>query len=344
MTEQKPVFNPQAGTSKKKVAPQKKKKASVLFLLLNRRKERDPNTRTIRFAPRTAQSIVSFLFFSLFLVMCLVVILTFGRVDTLTRMAMEKQVNKEELVTNINNALKETEQLKYEGMKLTDRLFTLSHKDEGKKYWEEQLTPFLATGLSPNSLGLDTVSVDRIARNVRFIKMDTVNEREAIYRLYYDVRFTEGDTWRQVQVILPVSYAGQALKLLDRPTFTNLAPAEERNKSNYKENRFEPKGVEVKDQEKEKVIEFTKRFFELYVSNDEKLALVANVKGIGKAALEKVEAKKVLQTENGDYYVSGTYQFSFDERNPLTSQFALEIKPTKESYYVSKMNGVWKND
>lgn len=45
---------------------------------------------------------------------------------------MSKQVNKEELVTNVNNALKDTEQLRYEGMKLADRLFTISHKDNGK--------------------------------------------------------------------------------------------------------------------------------------------------------------------------------------------------------------------
>lgn len=40
-----------------------------------------------------------------------------------------------------------------------------------------------------------------------------------------------------------------------------------------------------------------------------------------------------------NYYVQGVYTFTFDEGNPLTSKFTLEIKPTKESYYVTKMNG-----
>ncbi|NBA54946.1 conjugal transfer protein [Enterococcus hirae] len=338
MAERKPIFNPQTVTSKKEVEKKETAKNKRLGVFKQKNKV-ESNTRTIRFAPRTAQSVVSFLFFSLFLVMCVVVLMTFGRVDTLSRIAVSKQVNKEELITNVNNALKDTEQLRYEGMKLADRLFTISHKENGKKYWEEQLAPFLATGLNPNDLGFSTTSVDRIARNVRFIKMDTVDEKKALYRLYYDVRFTEGDTWQQVQIILPVSYEGQEIKLIDRPFFTNLATTEEKNKSIYQENRFTPKGSEVKDEEKDKVIEFTQRFFELYVTNDEKLALIANIQGLGKAKLVKVEPKKVLKTDNGNYYVQGVYTFVFDESNPLTSNFMLEIKPTKESYYVTKMNG-----
>ncbi|EHA3992800.1 conjugal transfer protein [Enterococcus faecalis] len=338
MAERKPIFNPQTVTSKKEVEKKETAKNKRLGVFKQKNKV-ESNTRTIRFAPRTAQSVVSFLFFSLFLVMCVVVLMTFGRVDTLSRIAVSKQVNKEELITNVNNALKDTEQLRYEGMKLADRLFTISHKENGKKYWEEQLAPFLATGLNPNDLGFSTTSVDRIARNVRFIKMDTVDEKKALYRLYYDVRFTEGDTWQQVQIILPVSYEGQEIKLIDRPFFTNLATTEEKNKSIYQENRFTPKGSEVKDEEKDKVIEFTQRFFELYVTNDEKLALIANIQGLGKAKLVKVEPKKVLKTDNGNYYVQGVYTFVFDESNPLTSNFMLEIKSTKESYYVTKMNG-----
>lgn len=75
------------------------------------------------------------------------------------------------------------------------------------------------------------------------------------------------------------------------------------------------------------------------MSNDEKLALITNVQGLGRAELVNVEPKQVLKINNGNYYVQGVYTFAFDERNPLTSNFMLEIKPTKESYYVTKMNG-----
>ncbi|MGQ5519988.1 conjugal transfer protein [Enterococcus gallinarum] len=338
MTERKPVFNPHAASSKKTMIKKKRIRGTRIFFS-KRPKKQAPNTRTIRFAPRSAQSVISFLFFGFFLVMCVVVLMTFGRVDTLSRIAMSKQVNKEELATNINNALTDTEQLRYEGMKLVDRLFTISHKDEGKKVWEEQLSPFLATGLTPSDLGFQTTSVDRIARTVRFIKMDTIDEKESIYRLYYDVQFTEGETWQQVQLILPVSYEGRAIKLLDVPSFVNLTPTSEKNTSTYQETRFTPKGKDVTDEEKEKMIEFVQRFFELYVSNDEKLALITNVQGLGRAELVNVEPKQVLKIANGNYYVQGVYTFTFDEGNPLTSKFTLEIKPTKESYYVTKMNG-----
>lgn len=338
MSERKPVFNPQTVTSKKKAKKgQLKEKRLSLF---QRKKEQDPNTRTIRFAPRTAQSIVSTLFFGLFLVMCVVVLMTFGRVDTLSRLAMSKQVNKEELVENVNQSLEDTEQLKYEGMKLADRLFTISHKDEGKEYWEEQVNPYLAKGLNASNLGFTETTVDRIARIVRFIKMKTINEKKAMYRLYYDVRFTEGKQWQQVQLILPVSYEGQEMKLIDLPTVTNLATSEEKNKSVYREDQFTPKGSsDLEEEEKNKITEFTQRFFELYVINDEKLALITNVKGLDKATLMNVEPKKVLRLKNGHYFVQGSYQFAYEEESPFTSNFSLEIKANKENYFVTKMNG-----
>lgn len=336
MTERKAVFNPQAASSKKssKKKRVKEKKSPKL-----KSKKEESNTRTIRFAPRTAQSIVSFVFFGFFFVMCVVLLMTYGRVDTLSRIAASKQVNKEELVLNVNNSLKNTEQLRYEGTKLTDCLFTFSPKEDGKKKWDEQITPYLASGLNPSDLGFSSTSVERVSKSVRFIKMETVNEKESIYQLYYDVQFTEGDTWQQVQIILPVSYEGQEMKLLERPAFTNLSQTDEKNPSIYQEFRFLPVGTEVKDEELNKVIEFTQRFFELYVTDDEKLALVANVKGLGKAKLIQAETKKVIKTEEGHYYVQGTYTFVFNENNPLTSNFTLEIKATNESYFVTKMNG-----
>ena len=101
-------------------------------------------------------------------------------------------------------------------------------------------------------------------RNVRFIRLETVDYKESLYSLYYDVRFTEGKEWRQVQVILPVSYAENELKLLDRPTLMNLAKTSESNKVVYDEQRLylkEKKSMK----KKQKLTEFTNRFFELYV-------------------------------------------------------------------------------
>ncbi len=175
--------------------------------------------------------------------------MSFGRLNTLTRLAMQKQVNREEIIESVNKGVAASDQLKYDGMKLVDRLFTVSSKLEGKEYWEAQITPYLAAGLRAEDLGLDKTNDDRVARNVRFIRLETVDYKESLYSLYYDVRFTEGKEWRQVQVILPVSYAENELKLLDRPTLMNLAKTSESNKVVYDEQRFIPKGKEVNEEE-----------------------------------------------------------------------------------------------
>lgn len=337
MTEKKPTFNPQTVSVKKK-KEKKETRPSLGRQLFSRKEHEDPSTRTIRFAPKTAQSVFSFLFFGLFLAMCVVTLLSFGRMDTLTDLALRKQVNKETLVSEVNQSVKDSDQLKYEGTRLADRLFTLSHSQSGREYWQQQMATYLVPGLSVDALGFDTVSADRIARTVRFIKMDTLNQKEAIYRLYYDVRFTEGSTWRQVQVSLPVSYEGKELKLLERPTITNLEQAKESNSSVYETHRFTPKGSEVPEEDKQKVTEFTQRFFELYVTNDEKLALITNEQGLSKATLQVVTVDKILLIKKGLLYVEGSYQFSFEKNSPFTSRFTLEIEPTKDSYFVTKMN------
>ena len=186
---------------------------------------------------------------------------------------MQKQVNREEIIESVNKGVATSDQLKYDGMKLVDRLFTVSSKLEGKEYWKAQITPYLAAGLRAEDLGLDKTNDDRVARNVRFIRLETVDYKESLYSLYYDVRFTEGKEWRQVQVILPVR-------------------------------------------------------------------LIGNVKGLEHATLEKVDITSLRETGQGVYDVRGTYQFSYEGKSPLTSNFSLQIEATKDSYFIKKMNGV----
>lgn len=344
MSNKKAVFNPQVGKQAQKEKVRKETRVSSLVQIIRaifRKKEKEPeNSRTIRFSPRSAKSIYSMVFFLLFFLISLFLLMSFGRLNTLTRLAMQKQVNREEIIESVNKGVAASDQLKYDGMKLVDRLFTVSSKLEGKEYWEAQITPYLAAGLRAEDLGLDKTNDDRVARNVRFIRLETVDYKESLYSLYYDVRFTEGKEWRQVQVILPVSYAENELKLLDRPTLMNLAKTSESNKVAYDEQRFIPKGKEVNEEETKKLTEFTNRFFELYVKNDEKLGLIANVKGLEHATLEKVDITSLRETGQGVYDVRGTYQFSYEGKSPLTSNFSLQIEATKDSYFIKKMNGV----
>ena len=296
MSNKKAVFNPQAGKQAQKEKVRKETRVSSLVQIIRaifRKKEKEPeNSRTIRFSPRSAKSIYSMVFFLLFFLISLFLLMSFGRLNTLTRLAMQKQVNREEIIESVNKGVAASDQLKYDGMKLVDRLFTVSSKLEGKEYWEAQITPYLAAGLRAEDLGLD--------------KTNAENE----------------------------------LKLLDRPTLMNLAKTSESNKVAYDEQRFIPKGKEVNEEETKKLTEFTNRFFELYVKNDEKLGLIANVKGLEHATLEKVDITSLRETGQGVYDVRGTYQFSYEGKSPLTSNFSLQIEATKDSYFIKKMNGV----
>ena len=325
--------NQKKGKQNKK--PKKDEKISSFF---SAREKEQPNTRAIRFAPRTAMNFFSGLFFSLFLVMCVVVLLTFGRVDTLARLALSKQVNKIELIENVNKGLSENEQLKYDGEILIEKLFTFQQKQNENNSWKEEITPYLAVGLSPEDLGFSNTRIDRSTKEVKFIKLATTDEKQRFYRLYYDVRFTEGSSWKQTQIILPVCYKYGELKLIDRPQFTNTISSESKNDVAYNDKRFLPQGEDVDKSETDKVQEFVKRFFELYVSNDEKLQLISKVQGLEGAKLKYVDTKTMVVDKEGNYHVLGTFTFFYQEESPFTSGFDLVIKPTKESYFVTKMN------
>lgn len=335
-------FNPQAVQLKnqKKGKQKKKKKKDEKSSSFFTGQEKEPqNTRAIRFAPRTAMNVFSGLFVFLFVIMCVVVLLTFGRTDTLARLAMSKQVNKSELIEDVNKGLVSTEQMKYEGEIVIEKLFTQTQKIEDEDTWKEGITPYLSVGLSADDLGFTNTRIDRNAKEIKFIKMVTVNEKEHFYRLYYDVRFTEGDTWKKAQIILPVCYQYGELKLIDRPQFINTTISESKNKVAYNESRFLTAGEDVQGTEKDKLDEFIRSFFELYTANDEKLRLISNVKGLEAATLENIDVKTLIVDEKGMYHARGTFTFYFKEGSSFTSGFELVIKPTKESYFVIKMNG-----
>ena len=173
MAEKKPVFNPQAGQTTKKAAKKSKNKRTSFFS--SKEKVDLSNSRTLRFAPRTAQSIFSVLFFFLFVMMCVIVLMTFGRVDHLTDMAMSKQVNQEDLVLKINTRLIETDQLHYEGEELARTLYTAGKTDEERQEWETKVKPYLAPGLTVSQLELNNGKIDRMVNAVSFIKMETLS-------------------------------------------------------------------------------------------------------------------------------------------------------------------------
>ena len=52
--------------------------------------------------------------------------------------------------------------------------------------------------------------------------------------------------------------------------------------------------------------------------------------------VRKVDITSLRETGQGIYDVRGTYQFSYEGKSPLTSNFSLQIEATKDSYFIKK--------
>ncbi|EME7204956.1 hypothetical protein OHL98_002076, partial [Enterococcus faecium] len=205
-------FNPEFVQSKA-TKKAKKTRKKISFGAIFSKKKPESSTRMIQFSQKSAMSIFSGVFFFLFFVMGIVLLLNFGRIDTLTRLAASKQVNPTVLLTQVNQGLSNTEQMKYEGTKFVEKLFDLNKEKIGE--WENNLSPYLSQGLNASDLGFSSTTYSREAKQISFIKSETLNEAESMYRLFYDVTFTEGNQWKDCQISFPVSFKEQELKLLD---------------------------------------------------------------------------------------------------------------------------------
>ncbi|WP_270217462.1 conjugal transfer protein [Enterococcus faecium] len=328
-------FNPEFVQSKA-TKKSKKTRKKISFGAIFSKKKPEQSSRTIQFSRKSALSIFSSVFFFLFFVMGFVLLLNFGRIDTLTRIAAKKQVNPTVLLTQVNQGLSNTEQMKYEGTKFVEKLFDLNK--EKMEEWENNLSPYLSQGLNASDLGFSSTTYSREVKQISFIKSETLNEAESMYRLFYDVTFTEGNQWKDCQISFPVSFKEQELKLLDAIEFLNLQATESKNHVTYRSERFLAKGTNVSDNEKLKIEEFLKKFFELYVKNDEKLALIANVNGLEGGTFNHMQLEHIVQTKEGNYVAQGTYTFSFQKDSSFTSRFTANIKPSSDSYFVTKFN------
>lgn len=336
-------FNPQAmkeGTSfknqKKKQQKNEKQKRHFQKKAPNEleTKVSVKNSRKIDFAPKRLQNFFSWCFFLLFFAMTFVVILSFGRLDTLTNLALSKSVNPVEISNKVIKQTTSADVLKFKGKLLVDRLYNIpSGKSE---QWEKELTPFLANGLTPSLIN-SAYKEEMKAQNIRFVEMN-LGKKSNEYALTYAFDLTVGEHTQTMQVELMVYFKDEGILLLERPS---LSPIKEKaaNDVPYNQGAFYPKGHEVSSQVKENVETFLNQFFNLYVSNDRSLALISKVKGIGNATFSHLEVEAIKENQSGNLLVYGTYDFQFkDTETMLHSVFEMKLKQTKESYYVLEMN------
>lgn len=342
MSENKPYVNfDMLNATKKEKKSEKKEKKTKKWKWRQKNKE-EVNTRNIRFARNKVSNFLSATFFTLFIVMTILLIMFFGRIDTLTKVALKKQIKPAEIIYQMKKEEGNSEQMTYEGSKLLEILFTMKPDPVLQKERETNLKSYLSKNMSLSDIETLQGNTDRQIESIQFIEKDQKKVKEIgdIYYLTYEVKFTENGKGYKTQAILPVSFTEQDLKLLNIPTYTNLALSDNKKKNNavYGQSNFYSNGDSINDTEQKKITEFLNQFFKLYLVDDPNLKLISNVKGIEEGKLDQLDLKNIVKGSDENYFVEGTIQFHYEGTNRWTSFFSLELKQNKDSYFVTQFN------
>lgn len=293
------------------------------------------NNRNVRFSKRGFQNIYSWCFFGLFFVMVIIVIMTFGRMDTIAGIAIEKNIRPETIIQKVDEKQTQKDQLIYQGAELIDRLYTVSGATVTN--WQQQLKPYLADGLAAQELLSVTNTEELKVSNIEFMRLSEEAKNQEIYHLTYAFDWLIGQETHGMVVNLKVSY-DTGIVLLERPRLSPRKLEKPSKRPLYQPKAAYPEGMEVSTEQQYKIEKFLQQFFRLYVSNDENLSLVSDLSGIGQATFRQLTLEKVVQTEKGAFIAYGSYDFTFEQsESQVKNIFKMTIKPTKDSYFVQKL-------
>lgn len=223
----------------------------------------------------------------------------------------------------------------YQGAELIDRLYTVSGATSND--WQQQLKPYLADGLAAQELLSVTNTEELKVSNIQFIELSKDTENQETYHLTYAFDWLVGQETHGMVVNLKVSY-NKGIVLLERPRLSSKKLEKPSKRPLYQPKAAYPKGIEVSTEDQRKIEKFLQQFFRLYVSNDENLSLISDLSGIGQATFRQMMLEKVVQTEKGDFIAYGSYDFTFEQsESQVKNIFKITIKPTKDSYFVQKL-------
>ena len=293
------------------------------------------NNRNVRFSKRGFQNIYSWCFFGLFFVMVIIAIMTFGRMDTIAGIAIQKNIRPEMIIQQVDEKQTKKDQLIYQGAELIDRLYTVSGATIND--WQQQLKPYLADGLAAQELLSVTNTEELKVSNIQFVSMAQDTTNQEVYHLTYAFDWLVGQETHGMVVNLKISY-DKGIVLLERPRLSPRNLKKPSKRPLYQPKASNPKVIEVSTEDQRKIEKFLQQFFRLYVSNDENLSLISDLSGIGQATFRQMMLEKVVQTEKGDFVAYGSYDFTFEQsESQVKNIFKITIKPTKDSYFVQKL-------
>lgn len=333
MNQQRPKINfdalqEQKPTTKKDKKPKKQQK---------QKNNEIESTRDFRFERRRVGNYLTFFFYALFFSMAILLLIFNSRLGEITKVSRSKTIDTEKIVSDVQSKNGETDTIKYQGQRFLETLINYEPNEEAEKQRQGQLLYFLPTDLSSQSM-LFVSNTTRTVEKIECIQLESkANDR---YRLLYEVTYKEGKLDTTLIVHLDTVYKSNQLQIINVPTITSLEEkkADEIKKEPYVPTDFYSKGEAVTEVEQKKIREFLANFFDLYVSNNEKLHLISAVSGLSGGTYEHSTVENIVKTGKNTYEVQGSYQFYFQKDSKMTSFFSLTIQANQESFYVEKFN------
>ncbi|EAE8754461.1 conjugal transfer protein [Listeria seeligeri] len=305
-----------------------------------KKQEEVPSSRKIPFKRRWFQNGLTVFFYTLFISLTLVLLMTYGRLNTIVDVANSKAIDPNDLTTSIKAEQKEGDLISYDGKKWLETFFSNPQDDQAIEARTNTLKQNLASGVDENFLTSTNSEVKREAIVVDLVNQQVTTEegKKSLYRTVYDVRFREDGQTKETEIALYAVYqSGQSI-FIQLPEYLNTKE-NKTPKTNVenKEDYFTKKGKELDAEEKQKVEAFSQKFLELYCKNDPNLYLVSAVQGLDGGTLQNATITNAVK--NGkEITVQGTYTFTFTENAPQTSYFTFQMRQNKDSYFVNKMN------
>lgn len=327
MSETPIFFNP--NTNQK--PPEPKEKMSL------RKKEPSKSTRSIRFKKRGVQHVITYFFWLLFVLMIGFLSISYVRYNYILVKINEKEVNPQEILSTVSNGINQEEVIKFESKQFVTQLFHVNKELEEER--KDYLDSRLAKGLSSSQLFQVKPNQEQVVKSVELVENKHTSKKSNQYELTYEVVFLVENVTKSVRVKLPISYENQDFKVINYPVLLSSKKSQNlvKNSIGYKESDYYTKGEEVPAAEKEVLEQFVVDFLELYGKNDGSLKLISNVQGLDDATISNIQIKNRVK-KGKNYVVEGTYKVSYDKQSEITSFFSLTISPTKDSYFVEKIN------
>ncbi|TYV31026.1 conjugal transfer protein [Listeria monocytogenes] len=299
-----------------------------------------PSSRKITFKRRWFANGLTVFFYTLFIVITVVLLMTYGRLDTILNVANQKAVNPNDITEKVKEQQKEGDLVAYDGKKWLQTFFSNPNDDKAIEERSKSLKKTLASGVDINFLTSTSSDIKREAITVDLINQQVTTKEgsDTLYRTVYDVSFLENGQKKETEIALYAIYREKQTIIVQLPEYLNTEENKQ-PKTNVedKEDFFLKEGQEVTADEKQRVEAFSQKFLELYCKNDSNLYLISAVKGLDGATLQSAAITNIVK--NGkEITVQGNFTFAFTENANQTSFFTFQMRQNKDSYFVDKMN------